>query len=395
MKELGVMDAVSELIRRNPAVASALYHRLSDADVALMFDALDLGMMAKVPVDFLPSRNQNRLREIVFSLLPEKARILYDALRRPPVNNMAIIEEFNLAPKDRGIINQVARDVILDDPNLVFNGGLQDLVVDRLWKIRRASNSRRIHTVGREARIKQAIDKNEPFQVIDFVRGYKQISGVRRIPIARATDSKTKESVILVGNDQIDAYDARIKGKEYLSDQEMYKLFSSEVVIEEKVDGHPVVILYGGYTFFCESLSIKHTVSYDNVPYSQDGWPDMTVVYEIMDGEEPPPYTMGQGKGRWLSRSEKENVCSMVGAPLVPLVFKGKVSPERLPSLADRLSSFGSTSAEGIVVKNLQAGVFGKFINLEFQRAISDESLWGGVHPEVARIKNVRRTTRG
>ena len=243
----------------------------------------------------------------------------------------------------------------------------------------------------RLARIKIAIDTDESFQIIDFVRGYKQITGVRRIPIARNTNPKTGEVTIVVGNEDIDKYKLRIAGKDYLTDAETAKLFHGEVVIEEKVDGHPVVVLYGGYTFFCESLNIRHTVEYDKVPYSEGGWPNMTVVYEVMDGENAPPYRHGEGTGKWLTRDEKESICSIVGAPLAPLVFKGVVKPEDLPQLADRLSSFGSGTAEGIVVKNLRTGVFGKFINMEFQKAIAEEDTWGGVHPELRGIRNVRK----
>jgi hypothetical protein len=261
----------------------------------------------------------------------------------------------------------------------------------KLFWAGRKDNEMEISFAHRFGSVRTAVDAGEPFEVIDFVRGYKQITGVRRIPIARNVDPRTKQETVVVGNADIDRYGLRIRGKDYLKDSEMERLFKGEVVIEEKVDGHPVVILYGGYTFFCESLRIQHTVSYDNVPYSESGWPDMTVVYEIMEGEDRPPYRQGQGTGKWLTRGEKEAVCQMVGAPLVPLVFKGTVAPEDLPKLADRFSSFGAGTAEGIVVKNLRTGVFGKFINLEFQKAISEESLWGGVHPELRGIKNIRK----
>lgn len=230
---------------------------------------------------------------------------------------------------------------------------------------------------------------DDSLRLIDFVRGYKQISNIRRIPIA-LLKSKNGDTPI-IGNDEIDKYKLRIKGKEYMSDESMRKLFSSEVVVEEKVDGHPVVVLYGGYTFFCESLKIQHTVDYEGVPYSEMGWPDMVVCYEIMEGEQEPPYHAGQGNGKWLSRSEKESLCSLVGAPLVPLVFKGRVTPEQLPALANRLSGFGKSKIEGIVIKNLDKGVFGKFVNVEFHEAITDEALWGGVHPEQRGIKNIRK----
>lgn len=225
--------------------------------------------------------------------------------------------------------------------------------------------------------------------------GYKDLSGIRRIPIARVVGKGGVESVV-VGNDAIDRAGARIRGKPYMDDATMYRLFDgSPLVVEEKVDGHPVIILHEGYTFFCEQLTIQHSVSYENVPYSFAGWPDMTVVYDVLDGEFEPPYRVGTGtKMPWLSRSEKETVCDMVGAPVVPLVWQGRVEPEGLPTLADRISSFsGASKAEGIVLKNYRTGVFGKFINLEFQQRITDEALQGGVHPMLRGVRNVRRYT--
>ena len=225
-------------------------------------------------------------------------------------------------------------------------------------------------------------------RVIDNA-GYKDLTGIRRIPIARGSDG-----TVVIGNEAIDEAGARISGKPYMTDDVMEKLFDgSPLVCEEKVDGHPTIIIYGGYTFFCEGLRVQHSVDYDNVPYSQEGWPDMVVVYDILDGEMEPPYSKGQGTGKWLSRSEKESLCQFVGAPLVPVVWEGHVDPEGLPKLADRISSFsGGSKAEGIVLKNYRTGVFGKFINLEFQSRLSDESLHpGGIHPMQRGVKNTRK----
>ena len=222
--------------------------------------------------------------------------------------------------------------------------------------------------------------------------GYKDITEVRRIPVAKVQDPRTKQDRVVVGNEEIDRAKARIPGKPTMSDEDMNKLFDgSELTVEEKVDGHPLIIVNGGFTFFCEGLSIKHSVDYENVPYSVGSWPDMTVCYDVLDGEFEPPYHPGQGTGFWLSREDKEAVCEEVGAPVVPLVWKGTVSPENLPRLSDRISSFGSGTAEGIVLKNYTTGVFGKFINLEFQQKISDEALQGGIHPMRAGIRNIRR----
>lgn len=231
----------------------------------------------------------------------------------------------------------------------------------------------------------------DDIEIIDYTRGYKQISGIQRIPISKNVDPKTKKVEIITSLEKIKEKGLMIKGKPYMSTSDMNKLFSDTIIIEEKVDGHPVIIIYGGYTFFCESLSIKHTVEYDNCPYSQYGWPDMVVVYEILDGEFKPPYSKGQHSNKWLSRKEKESLCSMVGAPIVPLIYSGKITPEKLPKIADRISGFGGAKAEGIVVKNLKKGIFGKFINIEFQKRISDEDLMGNTHPMQLGIKNIRK----
>jgi len=222
-------------------------------------------------------------------------------------------------------------------------------------------------------------------RLLDYVRGYKQISAIKRIPIAR------EGGEVVIGLEDIVARDLLIPGKPYMKTATMEALFDDEVVIEEKVDGHPMIALYQGYTFFCESLKVRHSVDYDACPYSSDGWPDMLVVYDVLDGEVDPPYAAGQGTGKWLTRSEKEAVCDMVGAPVVPLVFRGRVSPEDVPALADRMSSFGSSPSEGVVIKNHRKGIFGKFVNIEFQKRLTDEDTWGGVHPEQLGIKNVRR----
>jgi len=236
-------------------------------------------------------------------------------------------------------------------------------------------------------RTRLLMEEEDCLQVIDYTRGYKQISGIKRLPIAKSSDG-----TVITSLEEIEEKGLDIKGKGYYSTEVMHKLFEDEIVIEEKVDGHPVVVLYGGYTFFCEALDIKHSVEYDACPYSFDGWPDMVIVYEIMNGEVKPPYTPGQGTGSWLTRSEKEDVCDMVGAPIVPEVFRGTVKPADVPALANRVSSFSSgAKSEGVVIKNLTKGLFGKFINLEFQEGISDEALQGQVHPMQARKKNMRK----
>jgi len=445
MDKLGLLDIIRDVARTDIGFQRTLASWAeSKASIEFLFDLMDLGMPTGRRLRFLEPDQKAQLRALTVQMDAAEAEAFVQILEQPGkvLDFPRLMEEFSLRGQEVQRLTSVARVLALGNPQITQNAPRwEEAVRHQLVRAHlespkplRASSplvrqggfahfkntcpkcgginqcrclGPRVETANlcpecsthmvrelpqsKTARLKKAMDQDEPFEVLDYVRGYKQISGVRRVPIARNTDPKTGVERIIIGNDEIDRLGLRLPGKDYLSDALMERLFQGEVVIEEKVDGHPVVILYGGYTFFCESLRIQHTVSYDNVPYSEAGWPDMTVVYEIMDGEKSPPYKYGDGTGKWLSRSEKESLCSLVGAPLVPLVFRGKVTPETLPKLADRLSSFGSGSAEGVVVKNLKTGVFGKFINLEFQKAISEEALWGdGVHPELRGVKNLR-----
>jgi len=44
--------------------------------------------------------------------------------------------------------------------------------------------------------------------------------------------------------------------------------------------------------------------------------------------------------------------------------------------LAARQSAFGEALAEGIIIKNLQRGLFGKFINAEFRQGVENAENW-------------------
>ena len=79
----------------------------------------------------------------------------------------------------------------------------------------------------------ESVEKEEAMHVIDNA-GYKDITGVRRIPVAKIVDPRTKEEKVAVGNEEIDKAKARIPGKPTMTDEEMDSLFDgSELVVEE------------------------------------------------------------------------------------------------------------------------------------------------------------------
>ena len=175
---------------------------------------------------------------------------------------------------------------------------------------------------------------------------YKQHSQIKRVPLG--------------------ALRVERPARPYLTADEMARLLDGEVVVEEKLDGHPEVLEDAGYLFYCEDLRYQHSVPYCRVPGPRLGAPAFFVCYDIWLADEE----------RWASREEKEQLGDALGLPVAPLVHQGTLRAEEIPVLAARQSAFGDEQAEGVVIKNLAAGLFGKLINAEFQQGLEDAENW-------------------
>lgn len=175
---------------------------------------------------------------------------------------------------------------------------------------------------------------------------YKRHSGIRRIPLGQLRVERP--------------------GRPYLTQEEFARLLDGDVVVEEKLDGHPEVLEDESHVFFCEDLRFQHSIPYSRVPRPRLKAPAFFVCYDIWI----------QGEERWAAREEKCIQCEGVGLPVALLVFEGRITAEEIPLLAARQSAFGEALAEGIVIKNLQHGLFGKFINAEFRQGVENAENW-------------------
>jgi tRNA nucleotidyltransferase/poly(A) polymerase/2'-5' RNA ligase len=136
MKQLGLLDVVSEMVQEEPGFSSYLSRQLAkDRKVDLLLDLLDLGLRVKSPVSFLTRPQQARLREITTPMPEGKAEEFLETLRNPPLDNVAIIERFNIPPKERGAIKEIAQAAMLADPSLARNPrALQRAVEDEMGR---------------------------------------------------------------------------------------------------------------------------------------------------------------------------------------------------------------------------------------------------------------------
>lgn len=118
MAKLGLIDVLAEMIRDVKPFAAYMAGQMTlDKDVQLLLDLADLGLGNRA-VSFLDPAQQKRVREITVSMPREEATAFLAALKQPPVDNAGLIEEFGLAPRDRGVLSPRARTFILDDPSL-------------------------------------------------------------------------------------------------------------------------------------------------------------------------------------------------------------------------------------------------------------------------------------
>ena len=128
MKELGLADVLKQMLHDEPGFASALGRHLSNGegaiDTHLMLDLLDLGWVVKTPFSFLDRAGQTRLRELLLA----NAEVdgfdwkLVQALLKPTVDQQRFFTEYAIPPKERQVVVQVARRLILDNPSLVSHG---------------------------------------------------------------------------------------------------------------------------------------------------------------------------------------------------------------------------------------------------------------------------------
>jgi ATP-dependent RNA circularization protein (DNA/RNA ligase family) len=171
---------------------------------------------------------------------------------------------------------------------------------------------------------------------------YKKLTGIMRVPFSPQHSKKT------------------------MTEEEYTKLISGEVSIEEKLDGQTFLLEIPeepNLLIFAEYLKYKHTVPYSKVPIPSDNRFLWYVVFDIYDKEEE----------RFINEKEKEEYAEFYEFPISPVLYTGKLlddikkSAEFITQLARNTSKFGDSLMEGVVIKNYEKQLFGKYINEEFR----------------------------
>lgn len=197
---------------------------------------------------------------------------------------------------------------------------------------------------------------------------------------------------------RIEMPDYPIKGKYCLAKKVEEKLFDGAVVITEKIDGacsgimkcngqtflqkkgsgadysHPQFSFFQNEWYFSNKEKIDglpdnivvygelmrciHTVEYNKLP-------DWFLVFDIFDLEQK----------RYLSWDEIKKICKKAGLFTVPFIYEGKISKKNLLKYLPEKSKYGDV-AEGIVVKNQEHQVRGKYVKPEFVKEVDESEFW-------------------
>lgn len=132
MQSLGLVDVIAELIQTSKGFRATIAGALAkDSDVQLLLDMADLGLPVQTPVTFLDAGQRARLREITVGMPSRDAQDFLGALKVPPIDNMALIEKYKIAPKDRGVLATTARTLLLAEPELAAQPTKLNKLVDQ------------------------------------------------------------------------------------------------------------------------------------------------------------------------------------------------------------------------------------------------------------------------
>ena len=143
MDKLGLLDVIRDMVAANKGFATYLSGQLSAQEASFLLDMDDYGMGVRLPLSFLSSEQRVRVREVLEGLPSTEQADFLAALTRPQVDNGRLIQQFGLKPQDRGRIQPLAREALLDSPSLASDpAALTEAVVQRLAGGRTAHLSR-------------------------------------------------------------------------------------------------------------------------------------------------------------------------------------------------------------------------------------------------------------
>jgi len=120
MDNLGLLDVVTEMLRTNKGFRNSMERWVSNRKVGFMFDLMDVGLSPGAKLGFLSKSQQAGLRVLALGMPEGEPERFLDALRQPGrvMDSQALIKELGLAGKQIAKLSVIARELLLDNPDL-------------------------------------------------------------------------------------------------------------------------------------------------------------------------------------------------------------------------------------------------------------------------------------
>lgn len=124
MQKLGLLDVIRDIAKTQKPFREALANWADrEARVQFLFDLMDLDLPSGKRLNFLDAHQQQRVRDITVDMIHADAEKYLQVLTQPGkvLDTKALMLEFNLTGPAVRQIQEVARQALLDDPDLVSN----------------------------------------------------------------------------------------------------------------------------------------------------------------------------------------------------------------------------------------------------------------------------------
>ena len=124
MQRLGLLAVLGDMMHTDKGFRATMQSWASNQKVQLLFDLMDVGLPLGTRIEFLTPEQQKRLREVALGLPEGQPEILVDVLKQPGkvLDTKALISEYGLQGKEIGRLTTLAREAILREPSLAFDG---------------------------------------------------------------------------------------------------------------------------------------------------------------------------------------------------------------------------------------------------------------------------------
>lgn len=192
MDKLGLIDVIRDIAIKEKPFREALANFASrEAKLPLLFTLLDLNLPVGRRLSGLSDIEQTAVRTHTVRMTEGEAEAYLDALNRPQMDNKYLIDRHNIPPKQRGILRQLGRNLLVMNPVYVDKRKMTEAVDTLLpGHLGKTASAHRVATRHLEAGFSDLWAKwiAQPFSVI--VKHHKEfVSG----PVDDAVDAIIKD----------------------------------------------------------------------------------------------------------------------------------------------------------------------------------------------------------